>query len=133
MKFNVTKVCRAGAGTGSFLVYSKSEIAFYLGEVTILDGSLKKKREERVEQLKEQEAKLPTMQNDPLEKFLVAYAEAEETLKSEQGLGRKYGAPRRDAQEKCRTMMSRTANSLHSIGTVGRERSKVSPSEYTHF
>lgn len=108
------KMCRAGAGKTA-IDYSKSELVFYLGEMEILNKALKDKRTERTERMNEQVEKLPAMQQEPLEKFLKAYEEAKENLCRDQGLGRKYGAPRRSAQEQCRTMMSRTATALHSI------------------
>ena len=104
-------------GTIAFgTAYSKSEVSYYKGEIDILNEELKKKKMERKGRRDNYADKLPSLQQEPLDLFLKSYADAVEKLCSEQGLGRKYGAPRRDAQERCRTMMARTATALHSIG-----------------
>lgn len=79
-------MCRKG---GNF--YSNSELAFYKGEIATLDEKLSEKKRERFVTLKEQEERLPEMQQEPLNRFLGAYAKAVEKLCAEQGLGRKYG------------------------------------------
>ena len=88
------RMCRKGGDH-----YSNSELTFYKGEIATLDTKLSEKKRERLTVLREKESELPAAQQGPLDKFLGAYADAVEKLCAEQGLGRKYGGPRRTAQE----------------------------------
>ncbi|CAD7955727.1 unnamed protein product [Amoebophrya sp. A25] len=105
------RMCKAGGDS-----YSKSEIVYYKEQTTILNTALEQKKEERIFALEDKKGKLPAMQQEPLDKFLQAYGDAVDKLSQELGLGPVYGAPRRRAQEACRTIMSRTESTLHGIG-----------------
>ncbi|CAD7957798.1 unnamed protein product [Amoebophrya sp. A120] len=109
------RMCKAGGDN-----YSKSEIIYYKEQTTILNDALSTKKADRTSRLDEEKAALPQRQQDPLEKFLQAYADAVDKLSQELGLGPVYGAPRRRAQEACRTIMSRTDTTLFGLGQYFR-------------
>ncbi|CAE8611415.1 unnamed protein product [Polarella glacialis] len=95
-------MCRSGDEQ-----YSESEIQFYGAEVEELNTTLEQRGQQRTQRARELEGKFEEKRKTPLAEFSTAYAEAVELLCASKGLGRKYGEPRRKAQERVRTLMAR--------------------------
>jgi len=89
--------------------YSQTEICFYSSEIEELNGALEKRAHERAERVRELETKLDDMREVPLKEFREHYDQAKEHLCATKGYGPTYGEPRRKAQERCRTLISRAA------------------------
>eukprot|EP00930_Biecheleria_cincta_P035834 TRINITY_DN24625_c0_g1_i3.p1 TRINITY_DN24625_c0_g1~~TRINITY_DN24625_c0_g1_i3.p1 ORF type:complete len:918 (-),score=218.72 TRINITY_DN24625_c0_g1_i3:395-3148(-) len=97
-------ICRSGDEQ-----YSETEISFYGGEIEELNGTLDERAQKRAQKATELEGQIDEKQREPLAEFMEAYSEAVETLCATKGYGRKYGAPRRKAQERVRTLIARAS------------------------
>eukprot|EP00933_Yihiella_yeosuensis_P062294 TRINITY_DN6524_c0_g1_i11.p1 TRINITY_DN6524_c0_g1~~TRINITY_DN6524_c0_g1_i11.p1 ORF type:complete len:1339 (+),score=386.61 TRINITY_DN6524_c0_g1_i11:47-4018(+) len=106
-------MCRSGDEQ-----YSESEIQFYSGEMDELNASLEQRAQERSQRARDLEGQIDQKQKEPLDEFAVAYAEAVELLCQSKGYGRKYGQPRRNAQERVRTLIARAATVKQNIETL---------------
>eukprot|EP00931_Biecheleriopsis_adriatica_P004181 TRINITY_DN105892_c0_g1_i1.p1 TRINITY_DN105892_c0_g1~~TRINITY_DN105892_c0_g1_i1.p1 ORF type:complete len:1662 (-),score=474.65 TRINITY_DN105892_c0_g1_i1:61-4488(-) len=95
--------------------YSKSELKFYGGEVEELNTALDDRKEQRGKKACEMESQIEERCKAPMAEFAEFYATAVETLCASKGYGRKYGAPRRKAQERVRTLISRAATVKQNI------------------
>jgi len=104
------KVCKTGAEQ-----FSQKELAFYSGEVDDLNAQLGGKAKLRMERASELEGQLSDKQKVPAQDFAARYVEAVETLSAAKGLGRKHGEQRRNAQERCRTLVSRASTVRQNI------------------
>ena len=95
--------------------YSVSEVKFFTGEMQLLDEGVDKLAANRREQLEEIKAQATPLAEEPLHEFAKQHAEAVENLCKRDGLGRKYGAPRRAAQEQVRSVIARAQNASHAL------------------
>lgn len=86
--------------------YSESEMQFYGSQVEELNRSLETRGQQRAERASELSGQLEEKRRNPLNSFIMAYKEAEQILCASKGYGRKYGEPRRKAQERCRTLIA---------------------------
>jgi hypothetical protein len=71
--------------------------------------------EERLERVRELESLLDDKREVPLKEFREHYDQAVEQLCATKGYGMKHGEPRRKAQERCRTLISRSATVKQNI------------------
>jgi len=97
-------MCRSGDEQ-----YSESEITFYGGEIEELNATLDQRAQQRAQRARELEGQVEEKRKAPLAEFSEAYAVAVETLCASKGYGRKYGEPRRKAQERVRTMIAQAS------------------------
>jgi len=89
--------------------YSEPEIVYYGGEIEELNQTLDERKQERAQRAQELESQIQDKCKVPMDAFAVAYATAVETLCASKGFGRKYGEPRRKAQERVRTLIARAS------------------------
>ncbi|CAE7840485.1 Zc3h6 [Symbiodinium sp. KB8] len=89
--------------------YSEPEIVYYGGEIEELNQTLDERKQERAQRAQELESQIQEKCKVPMDAFAVAYAAAVETLCASKGFGRKYGEPRRKAQERVRTLIARAS------------------------
>mmetsp|Transcript_61884 Transcript_61884/g.109955 ORF Transcript_61884/g.109955 Transcript_61884/m.109955 type:complete len:1538 (-) Transcript_61884:220-4833(-) len=97
-------MCRSGDEQ-----YSESEIIFYGGEIEELNATLDQRAQQRAQRARELEGQIEEKRKAPLAEFSEAYAVAVETLCASKGYGRKYGEPRRKAQERVRTLIAQAS------------------------
>ena len=95
--------------------YTSSEIAFYMREIENLDSELDKKAMVLAERLSRLTSEVEVRVEEPLKAFKERYRQAEDTLCAAKGYGRRYGEPRRKAQERCRTLIARASNVRQNI------------------
>lgn len=86
--------------------YSESELQFYGSQIEELNRSLEERGIQRAQRAKVLAGQVDEKRQVPLTAFTVAYKQAEEVLCASKGYGRKYGEPRRKAQERCRTLVA---------------------------
>ncbi|CAK8994471.1 unnamed protein product [Durusdinium trenchii] len=82
--------------------YSEPEIVYYGGEIQELNSTLDERMQERAQKAHDLEAAVDEKCKAPMHTFSEAYAAAVESLCASKGYGRKYGEPRRKAQERVR-------------------------------
>eukprot|EP00913_Durusdinium_trenchii_P012976 g12184.t1 len=87
--------------------YSEPEIVYYGGEIQELNSTLDERMQERAQKAHDLEAAVDEKCKAPMHTFSEAYAAAVESLCASKGYGRKYGEPRRKAQERVRTLIAR--------------------------
>lgn len=87
--------------------YSEPEIAYYGGEIQELNQTLDERMQQRAQKAHELEGQIDEKCKAPMQVFSEAYAAAVESLCASKGYGRKYGEPRRKAQERVRTLIAR--------------------------
>jgi len=87
--------------------YSEPEIAYYGGEIQELNQTLDERMQLRAQKAHDLEGQIDEKCKAPMQVFSEAYAAAVESLCASKGYGRKYGEPRRKAQERVRTLIAR--------------------------
>jgi len=84
-------------------------------EIENLDSELDKKAMVLAERLSRLTSEVEVRVEEPLKAFKERYRQAEDTLCAAKGYGRRYGEPRRKAQERCRTLIARASNVRQNI------------------
>jgi len=98
--------------------YSTTEITFYTSEMKELNAAIEERATARLERVRALEDHLEGMCREPLTEFMADYDKAVEQLCATKGLGTKHGRPRRNAQERCRTLIARAATVRQHIGEL---------------
>ncbi|KAM3127171.1 hypothetical protein pb186bvf_020726 [Paramecium bursaria] len=95
--------------------YSQDEIDWYQQLLDEHNNTLNKNKQLRNQKLEELKKVLNQKRQDQLDKFEVEYAQAVEDLAAKDGTGKKYGKPKRIAQEKLRTEMTKCEKAQEAI------------------
>ena len=72
-----------------------------------IDEMIIKSKEEREEKMKELIEEMETLLKEPNEQFSKGYTESIQGLSAKEGLGKEFGKPRRLAQERIRSEMTK--------------------------
>mmetsp|Transcript_32578 Transcript_32578/g.56428 ORF Transcript_32578/g.56428 Transcript_32578/m.56428 type:complete len:1232 (+) Transcript_32578:1221-4916(+) len=95
--------------------FSEAEVAHYSALLDEVNKRVEAQREERSKKLREYRARFATERDAPVAEFEKQYAIAMENHAAKEGLGKKYGAPRRSAQEKLRAEKTKCENAQNGI------------------
>lgn len=87
--------------------YSTDEIEWYRGQMDEIDSLFKTMVEKRTEQIGEINQQAATLKKDPTAEFNLAYGDSIKQLSAKDGLGKTFGQPRRLAQERLRSEMTK--------------------------
>ena len=87
--------------------YSDAEVQWYEGMLKEIDGQLVEEKGKREEKKNEIEAFLNQRRKETFDALEKQYAISVEELAARDGTGKKYGRPRRLAQERVRTEMTK--------------------------
>uniref|UniRef100_A0A0G4F2M3 DUF4455 domain-containing protein n=1 Tax=Chromera velia CCMP2878 TaxID=1169474 RepID=A0A0G4F2M3_9ALVE len=115
---------------------SPCEVDFFSEELSGFDSSLDETAVERAAVLEEMRALVASVdaadgeggagaEPSPFRAFEKSHAEAVESLCAREGLGQKHGAPRRQVQEKIRTLMSKFVGALRGLRGFVRRYSQL--------
>ncbi len=105
---------------------------YYKVELVKFNESIEEVRKSRVTQSEELFAQMPDMISEPFADFNSSHEDSVEKLSKALGLGRKYGAPRRQAQEQIRSVtaqLSQSVSNVESLFTYADQVSRVNSSE----
>eukprot|EP00743_Colponemidia_sp_Colp-15_P005768 GILK01006200.1.p1 GENE.GILK01006200.1~~GILK01006200.1.p1 ORF type:complete len:1564 (+),score=342.38 GILK01006200.1:44-4693(+) len=110
--------------------YSAAEVQWYEGQLQAIHDLLAAHSESRKGLLEQLEAQVRETVTKPAETFEAAYADMLDQLAAREGLGKKYGAPRRTAQERMRRELTICENAFLGIkGLAGTLRGLLDQSE----
>lgn len=90
--------------------YSEDEVAWYRGQMDDINEMIINAKEERLEKVTELAAQIERLKVEPVEEFFGSYKQNIEELSAKDGLGKTYGQPRRYAQERLRSEMTKCEN-----------------------
>lgn len=97
--------------------YSASEVTYFKEQMDVLNASIDKLINSRREALSQLTNQSKGLAENPLAEFSRHHITVVESLCKRDGLGRKYGAPRRDAQEQIRSLIARAQNANYALIT----------------
>ena len=98
---------------GSFVLisasgdYSEGEVKYYMDKVEPVNKAFSDTKASRAAETATYRTTMAREREEPITKFNKEYDTALENLAAREGLGKKYGAPRRSAQEKLRAEMTK--------------------------
>lgn len=87
--------------------YDKPEIEWYQGQLDEINAMITTCKDQRLEKVKELEEQMTQLQTDPEVEFNDEYKHNIQELSAKDGLGKTYGQPRRFAQERLRSEMTK--------------------------
>ena len=87
--------------------YSEDEVAWYKGQMNEINEMITKAKEERLEKVNELASEIERLKVEPETEFTEQYKSNIEELSAKDGLGKTYGQPRRFAQERLRSEMTK--------------------------
>ena len=87
--------------------YSEGEAKYYLEKIDPVNKGLSDSKQKRAAETAAYRTNMTKEREEPIVKFNKDYDAALESLAAREGLGKKYGAPRRSAQEKLRAEMTK--------------------------
>jgi hypothetical protein len=95
--------------------YSDDEVEWYRGQMKDIDEMIDKTKEERLEKVNELATEIERLIVEPEEEFTGQYKLNIEELSAKDGLGKTYGQPRRFAQERLRSEMTKCEDAQKGI------------------
>eukprot|EP00742_Colponemidia_sp_Colp-10_P007657 GILJ01008252.1.p1 GENE.GILJ01008252.1~~GILJ01008252.1.p1 ORF type:complete len:1559 (+),score=335.92 GILJ01008252.1:44-4720(+) len=114
--------------------YSGAEVQWYEGQLQAIHDLLAAHSEARKGLLEQLETQVRETVTKPAETFEAAYADMLDQLAAREGLGKKYGAPRRTAQERMRRELTICENAFLGIkGLAGTLRGLLDQSESSNL
>jgi hypothetical protein len=87
--------------------YDKAEIEWYQGQMDEINDMIVKCKETRLQKVEELVQEIERLKVEPDTEFIEAYKHSIEELSAKDGLGKTYGQPRRFAQERLRSEMTK--------------------------
>ena len=87
--------------------YSEDEVAWYKSQMNEINEMITKAKEERLEKVNELATEIERLKVEPETEFTEQYKSNIEELSAKDGLGKTYGQPRRFAQERLRSEMTK--------------------------
>ena len=87
--------------------YSKDEVAWYRKQMQEINDMIIQSKKERETKEKEIHSRMEKLMKEPYEKFEKDYKGSIHNLSAKEGLGKTYGQPRRLAQERLRSEMTK--------------------------
>ena len=98
--------------------YDANEVEYYRGKFKIISNELYQDQNKRKEMIENLKKKIETERTDPIKSFEKDYGNAIELLAAREGIGKKYGAPKRSAQEKIRGEMTKCEKAQDGIDLI---------------
>lgn len=98
--------------------YSEDEVSWYRGQMEDINQMINTAKEERLEKVNELADQIARLKVEPVEHFFGAYKQNIEELSAKDGLGKTYGQPRRYAQERLRSEMTKCENAQRGINNA---------------
>lgn len=95
--------------------YSEDEVAWYRGQMNEINEMITKAKEERLEKVNELATEIERLKVEPEAEFTEQYKNNIEELSAKDGLGKTYGQPRRFAQERLRSEMTKCEDAQKGI------------------
>lgn len=87
--------------------YAEAEVEWYRGQMNEIDKLIEDCKEKRVDHVEVMNEEIGKLQMDPTHNFSLAYTDSIQQLSAKEGLGKTYGQPRRLAQERLRSEMTK--------------------------
>jgi hypothetical protein len=98
--------------------FDEKEVEYYRSKAKIVQDSLQSECNKRRETLESLKKKFETDRLDPVRLFEKDYGNSLEGLAAKEGIGKKYGAPKRTAQEKIRAEMTKCEKAQEGIEQI---------------
>ena len=87
--------------------YDKAEIEWYQGQMDEINSMITTCKDQRLEKVTELVTEIDRLKVEPEQEFNGEYKASIEELSAKDGLGKTYGQPRRFAQERLRSEMTK--------------------------
>ncbi len=87
--------------------YSQDEVEWYRGQMSEIDSLFQTMIENRKQHIQEINQQADKLKKDPTAEFNLAYTDSIKQLSAKDGLGKTFGQPRRLAQERLRSEMTK--------------------------
>ena len=87
--------------------YDTAEIEWYQGQMDEINTMITTSKDTRLERVKELISEMERLLDEPEQEFNAEYKNSIEELSAKDGLGKTYGQPRRFAQERLRSEMTK--------------------------
>lgn len=113
--------------------YDKPEIEWYQNQINEINEMVKTCQEQRSEKMKEFVEQIETLKVDPQADFTTEYKNSIEQLSAKDGLGKTYGQPRRYAQERLRSEMTRCEEAQKGIDKLLDKLEELCQSAFTKY
>ena len=98
--------------------YDKSEIEWYQTQMDEINKMISTCKDQRLEKVKELEERMRELSEEPQAEFTDEYKRSIEELSAKDGLGKTYGQPRRFAQERLRSEMTKCEEAQKGIDKI---------------
>ena len=98
--------------------YDTKEVEYYLDKTKIISNEVTQEQTKRKDIIETLKKKFENERNDPVKLFERDYGNAVELLAAKEGIGKKYGAPKRSAQEKIRGEMTKCEKAQEGIESI---------------
>ena len=95
--------------------YDKAEIDWYQGQMDEINQMITTCKETRSEKVQELSTEMERLSVEPEDDFVGEYKNSIEELSAKDGLGKTYGQPRRFAQERLRSEMTKCESAQKGI------------------
>ena len=98
--------------------YDAKEVEYYQDKLKVITTELSTEQSKRKDIIEVLKKKFEVERTDPVKAFEKDYGTAVELLAAKEGIGKKYGAPKRSAQEKIRGEMTKCEKAQEGIDSI---------------
>ena len=113
--------------------YDKPEVEWYQGQIDEINEMVNTCKEQRSEKVKELLEKMQSLKQEPQEDFNTEYKQSIEELSAKDGLGKMYGQPRRFAQERLRSEMTKCEEAQKGVDKILAKLETLCDKSFSHY
>lgn len=113
--------------------YDQPEVEWYRGQIEEINAMITTCKTQRSEKVKEILQQIEVLKVDPQAEFTAMYKQNIEQLSAKDGLGKTYGQPRRFAQERLRSEMTKCENAQKGIDKLMAELEQLCQSAFKDY
>lgn len=113
--------------------YDQAEIEWYQGQMNEINEMVDTCKEKRLGKVTELVAEIERLQVEPEAEFTDAYKQSIEELSAKDGLGKTYGQPRRFAQERLRSEMTKCEDAQKGVDKLLEQLEKLNLKAFNSY